>query len=151
MVGNLWKFIDLTQFIMLDDSVTDFRSVIEEKLKLKKTALDETEQHLKKFFDNISWNLPICYTRASSAPLDQKSLKLELTIPDKTTLCQVHSMYHRIASKEWVWHLRNEQAAGKGFSLWWGLSGVVLNRFDQEYLFLYHITMQTHFSFFLHV
>merc|ERR1711971_747834 len=40
---------DLTQFIMLDDSVTDFRSVIEEKLKLKKTALDETEQHLKKF------------------------------------------------------------------------------------------------------
>ena len=34
---------------MLDDSVTDFRSVIEEKLKLKKTALDETEQHLKKF------------------------------------------------------------------------------------------------------
>ena len=34
---------------MLDDSITDFRSVIEEKLKLKKTALDETEQHLKKF------------------------------------------------------------------------------------------------------
>ena len=34
---------------MLDDSITDFRSVIEKKLKLKKTVLDETEQHLKKF------------------------------------------------------------------------------------------------------
>ena len=34
---------------MLDDSITDFRSVIEEKLKLKRNALDQTEQHLKKF------------------------------------------------------------------------------------------------------
>jgi len=34
---------------MLDESVTDFRSVIEEKIKLKKSALDQTEQHLKKF------------------------------------------------------------------------------------------------------
>ena len=34
---------------MLEESVTDFRHVIEEKLKQKKTALDHTEQHLKKF------------------------------------------------------------------------------------------------------
>ena len=34
---------------MLEDSITDFRHVIEEKLKLKENALDQTEQHLKKF------------------------------------------------------------------------------------------------------
>ena len=34
---------------MIEDSITDFRNVIEEKLKLKKDALDQTEQHLKKF------------------------------------------------------------------------------------------------------
>ena len=34
---------------MLEDSITDFRHVIEEKLKLKESALDQTEQHLKKF------------------------------------------------------------------------------------------------------
>merc|ERR1712029_113255 len=34
---------------MLEDSTTDFRHVLEEKLKQKKTALDHTEQHLKKF------------------------------------------------------------------------------------------------------
>ena len=34
---------------MLDESVTDFRNLIEEKLKSKKDALDQTEQHLKKF------------------------------------------------------------------------------------------------------
>ena len=34
---------------MLEESVTDFRNLIEEKLKSKKDALDQTEQHLKKF------------------------------------------------------------------------------------------------------
>ena len=34
---------------MIEDSITDFRHVIEEKLKAKKDALDQTEQHLKKF------------------------------------------------------------------------------------------------------
>ncbi len=34
---------------MIQESVTDFRHVIEEKLKAKKDALDQTEQTLKKF------------------------------------------------------------------------------------------------------
>ena len=34
---------------MLDDSLTDFRHLIEEKLRVKKSALDQTEQHLRKF------------------------------------------------------------------------------------------------------
>ena len=34
---------------MFDESVTDFRNVIEEKLKSKRDALGQTEQHLKKF------------------------------------------------------------------------------------------------------
>ena len=34
---------------MFEESVTDFRNVIEEKLKAKRDALGETEQHLKKF------------------------------------------------------------------------------------------------------
>ena len=34
---------------MLDESITDFRNVIEEKLRFKKSALDQTEQHLRKF------------------------------------------------------------------------------------------------------
>ena len=34
---------------MLDESVTDFRNLIEEKLKAKQDALGQTEAHLKKF------------------------------------------------------------------------------------------------------
>ena len=34
---------------MLNESITDFRNVIEEKLRFKKSALDQTEQHLRKF------------------------------------------------------------------------------------------------------
>ena len=34
---------------MLDESITDFRNLIEEKLRTKKSALDQTEQHLRKF------------------------------------------------------------------------------------------------------
>jgi len=37
------------QIIMLDESVTDFRNLIEEKLKAKQDALGQTEAHLKKF------------------------------------------------------------------------------------------------------
>ena len=37
------------QKIMLDESVTDFRNLIEEKLKAKQDALGQTEAHLKKF------------------------------------------------------------------------------------------------------
>ena len=34
---------------MLDESITDFRHVIEEKLRVKKNALDKTEQHIRKY------------------------------------------------------------------------------------------------------
>ena len=34
---------------MIEENVTDFRHLIEEKLKAKKDALDQTEAHLKKF------------------------------------------------------------------------------------------------------
>jgi hypothetical protein len=33
----------------MEDNATDFRNVIEEKLKAKKNALDQTEQNLKKY------------------------------------------------------------------------------------------------------